>query len=271
MQWSKIKNIVILLLLLANVLLLAHVVVREMESQRYHRQAREEAAALLAQNGIRVDLGELPDDPQLFPMRCERDIQREKDLAASLLGQASEQEDGSYAGTCGTMWFYSSGDFLAHLEPTAFPVGEKSETDVAAEVMERLDFQGQLRSVTEEDGRVLVELYQLWEQVPVFSCQVTLTFDGGQLTQIQGRRMPGDPVSQGGTGAMTVTTALVRFLSAAAEGGYVCSEIREMTAGYSMTAVPTSSTFRLSPIWQIETDAVNFRLDADGTLTQITE
>ena len=124
---------------------------------------------------------------------------------------------------------------------------------------------------TEEDGRVLVELYQLWEQVPVFSCQVTLTFDGGQLTQIQGRRMPGDPVSQGGTGAMTVTTALVRFLSAAAEGGYVCSEIREMTAGYSMTAVPTSSTFRLSPIWQIETDAGNFRLDADGTLTQITE
>lgn len=271
MQWSKIKNIVILLLLLANVLLLAQVVVREMESQRYHSQAREETAALLAQNGIRVDLGELPDDPQLFPMRCERDAQKEKDLAASLLGQASEQEDGSYASPKGTIWFYSSGDFLAHLEPAAFPAGEGNEADVAAEVMERLDFQGILQSVTEENGRVLVELYQLWEQVPVFSCQVTLTFDEGQLTQIQGRRLPGDPISQGGSGAMTVTTALVRFLSAVTEGGYVCSEIREMTAGYSMTAVPTSSLFQLAPVWQIETDAGSFRLDADGTLTQITE
>ena len=95
MQWSKIKNIVLLILLVVNVLLLAQVGYREMESARYRRQARDEAALLLAQSGIRVDAASLPEDPGLLPMRCERDSGAEAELAEALLGSGAEQPDGS--------------------------------------------------------------------------------------------------------------------------------------------------------------------------------
>ena len=122
MQWSKIKNIVILILLVVNALLLAQVGYREMESARYRRQARDEAALLLAQSGIRVDVASLPEDPGLLSMRCERDSGEEAVLAEALLGSGAEQPDGSFSGERGTVWFYSSVEFYAVFKPGAWQV-----------------------------------------------------------------------------------------------------------------------------------------------------
>ena len=52
MEWSKIKNIVILLLALVNVFLLVLVVSQERRSVRYQEEARTEAVAVLAKNGF---------------------------------------------------------------------------------------------------------------------------------------------------------------------------------------------------------------------------
>ena len=52
MEWSKIKNIVILLLALVNVFLLVLVVSQERRSVRYQEEARTEAVAVLAKNGV---------------------------------------------------------------------------------------------------------------------------------------------------------------------------------------------------------------------------
>ena len=271
MQWSKIKNIVILILLAVNLLLLAQVGYREAESARYRREAREEAVALLTNNGIQVDLAILPEDPKLGPMRCERDSGSEAALAAALLGSAAEQEDGSYAGEKGKLWLYSSGDFTAALGPGAYPLGERTAESLSALVMEKLGFEGEVLSTVEADGVTTVRMRQSWEGTPIFSCEAALVFEGGELKSIRGKRLPGTPVSVAGESAMTVTTALVRFLSGVTENGYVRSEVRGLTMGYEMEAVPTSSTFKLTPVWQIETDANPFRLEGDGTLVQVTD
>ena len=138
MQWSKIKNIVILILLVVNALLLAQVGYREMESARYRRQARDEAALLLAQSGIRVDVASLPEDPGLLSMRCERDSGEEAVLAEALLGSSAEQPDGSFSGERGTVWFYSSGEFYAVFKPGAWQV-ETAPEATAYRVMELLE------------------------------------------------------------------------------------------------------------------------------------
>lgn len=271
MEWSKIKNIVIVLLVVVNLLLLGQVAYREAESANLRRQAREEAAALLAGSGIQVDLDAMPDDRELGPMRCERDSGKEAALAAALLGETTLGENGGYAGAKGRAWFYSSGDFNVELEEGAYPLGEKAAADLALQVMDKLDFQGEVLSVEETGGTVTVQMRQSWEGAPIFSCEAELTFENGSLRSIRGRRLPGAPTAVAGEGAMTVTTALVRFLSGVTEGGYVRSQVKGMTAGYEMTAVPPSGAFRLTPVWQIETDASPFRLDGRGNLTQITD
>jgi len=271
-QWSKIKNIIILLLLAVNLLLLGQVVLRETESAHYRRQAREEAAALLAGRGIQVDLSALPDDAELYTLRCERDSGKEAALASALLGDAELQTDGGYGGAGGSVWFYSNGDFSAELDGAAYPLGERTPESLSVQVMAKLDFEGEVLAVEEEeDGAVTVRMRQSWEGVPIFSCEAVLTYREGALRAIRGKRLPGTPSAVAGDEAMTVTTALIRFLDGITEKGHVRSQVRGMTAGYEMTAVPTSSTFRLTPVWQIETDASPFRLDSSGNLTQITE
>lgn len=271
MRWSKIKNIVIALLLVVDLLLLGQVVLRETESAALRRQAREEAAALLAASGIRVDLEAMPEDRELGPMWCQRDSGKEAALAAALLGEATLGEDGGYAGAKGRVWFYSSGEFTVELDPSAYSLGEESAEELSARVMDKLDFQGEILSVTEENGVVAVRMRQSWEGSPIFSCEAVLTYRDGSLRTIQGKRLPGVPTPVAGDGAMTVTTALIRFLSGVTEGGYVRSQVKSMTVGYEMTAMPPGGAFKLTPVWQVETDASPFWMDAQGNLTQITE
>lgn len=255
----------------ANLLLLAMSGLRGLESSNYRRQARQEAVSLLADEGIHVDIAALPSDPVLSIRSCERDLAREATLASALLGGAQEQSAGSYAGEKGRLSFHSSGDFSAEFTPDAYVLGNASLEGLSTEVMAKLDFQGEVLSVTPTEAGASVRLRQVWENTPIFSCEVTLSFEGDSLRSIRGRRLPGTPTAAAGNDAMSVTTVLIRFLSALNEGGYVRSEIRALTVGYEMTAMPTSGTFRLTPIWQIDTDASPFRLSRDGVLTQITE
>lgn len=271
MRWSKIKNIVIALLLVVDVLLLGQVVFQEAESAALRRQAREEAAALLAQNGIRVDLEAMPEDRELGPMWCERDSEKEATLAAALLGEAAVGVDGGYTGSKGRVWFYSSGDFAVELDPSAYRLETETVEALSARVMGKLDFQGEILSVTETEGTVSVRMRQSWEGNPIFSCEAVLTYQDGSLRAVRGRRLPGTPTAVAGDRTMTVTTALIRFLGGVTEGGYVRSQVKSMTAGYEMTAMPPSGAFKLTPVWQVETDASPFRMDAQGNLTQITE
>lgn len=55
MEWPKLKNIIILILLLVNGFLLVLVVGREFQVSRYERSAFTQAGQVLAQNGITVD------------------------------------------------------------------------------------------------------------------------------------------------------------------------------------------------------------------------
>ena len=55
MAWSKVKNIMILLLLLVNAFLLVLVGMRQGESRRYQDAALTQAIGVLEQNGIQVE------------------------------------------------------------------------------------------------------------------------------------------------------------------------------------------------------------------------
>ncbi len=174
MRWTKIKNIIILLLVIVNLFLLGLVGARAWRTAENERQARERMLTVLEQNGIVFLPGELPGRMELEPLRVTPDPE----------GKAPPGPEG-----------------------------------VA------------LRTV--RGGH-------------------TVDMDRGELVGIWETPTPAGE-------AITASTALMRFLEELNQGGYVCSQITDIYAGY---AVSGSGTLTLSPIWCVETDSYRFAVDA---------
>ena len=86
MEWPKLKNIIILILLLLNGFLLVLVGMRYTESVQYERAALEQTLKVLEGQGIQADGAALAPAGELAPLTAERDLERELQLAQALLG-----------------------------------------------------------------------------------------------------------------------------------------------------------------------------------------
>ena len=150
MAWPKIKNIIILMLLVTNLCLLAFVGWREIRDWQLQDKALEQAVSFLAERGIQVDERIVPRSAELPPMGMERDLEEEQTLAAALLGDGLTREERSgevyvYEGERGLLQCHSSGEFWADFQSGAFPVPEGAEmAEHALETMELLHFQGEV-------------------------------------------------------------------------------------------------------------------------------
>ena len=100
MEWSKVKNIIILLLLLVNGFLLVLVGMRREETENYQASALAQAVEVLERSGIQVFQEGLEDALDMSPLSVERNLEREGALAGALLGETVEpknQGGGLYA------------------------------------------------------------------------------------------------------------------------------------------------------------------------------
>ena len=85
MEWRKVKNIIILVLLLVNGFLLVIVGARLGEVRRYEQSAMDQACRVLEANGIRVEQTGLKAAEDLFVLGGERSTEGEAAMAAALL------------------------------------------------------------------------------------------------------------------------------------------------------------------------------------------
>lgn len=100
MAWPKIKNIIILMLLVTNLCLLAFVGWREIRDWQLQDKALEQAVSFLAERGIQVDERIVPRSAELPPMGMERDLEEEQTLAAALLGDGLTPGGTQWRGLC---------------------------------------------------------------------------------------------------------------------------------------------------------------------------
>ncbi len=148
MAWPKIKNIIILMLLVTNLCLLAFVGWREIRDWQLQDKALEQAVSFLAERGIQVDERIVPRSAELPPMGMERDLEEEQTLAAALLGDGLTREERSAArsmsmrGERGCSSATAAG-VLGRLSERRLP-GPRGGGDGghALETMELLHFQG---------------------------------------------------------------------------------------------------------------------------------
>lgn len=269
MEWSKIKNIILIILAGTNLLLLGFVLRQDMQLWSAQNQARQDAVAFLEKNGVSVQEDLIDGITQLGAQQVERDRESEPQLAQALLGgQVDESNLGGevyrYYNQKGYIQFHGDGTFQGEFVDGAFPLKSQSPGEHALEVMQKLNFQGEMLQVTgEEDGaaEVKVVLRQIWNDCPLFDRQVTLVYRGGNLVSMTGgRRLTGPPQVDERRQPMEAPTCLIRFYHGLTAMGDVCSRIDSITQGY-VGGSYTLGTTSLVPVWQIVTDTGTYLLD----------
>lgn len=263
MSWSKLKTIIIYILLLLNLFLLGLVGVNLLRARHYQNTALEQAAAVLGRSNIRVRWEDLPNEMKLSAATAARDLQKEEQLAAALLGDGvrSSASGGGlyvYEGASGTARFRGSGEFTVTY---AVPRGQSVTPQ---EMMNRLGLE--TGPVREGDGATAVE--QRVSGVPVYStgsagqdaAGMIFEYDSlGQLCAVSGRLFLGKPTDeQEEKEPASVSTALIAFFNFVVENGDVCREIANMTPVYRAVG----DQVRLAPAWLIRTDTGSYFVDA---------
>lgn len=265
MEWSKLKNMILLMLVFVNVILLLLVGSQARMDSRYQAETKEAALAVLEQGGISFLLEELPNNLSLPVVTVTRDRSNEAAVAAALLGEVSLQEENEvrprYSGQNGTAEFSMNGGFTITLSPGVRTLEGRDYEKSSQACLEAMGFSGILADKALEDAETVLTYFQSWEGSPVFSCPAVLRWEGTELVCIEGARLEGTAAASAQEELLSTTTVLVRFLAGVNAGGYVCSQIEEMTPGYRFSS-STTRQVQLIPVWRFTTDTGVYYVDA---------
>lgn len=272
MEWPKLKNIIILILLLVNGFLLVLVVGQEYRVSQYEHSALTQAGQVLAQNGITVeeDLLSRASRDSLVPLTVQRDLQAEMDIVQTLLGtQAVRTDQGSglygYDSDQGSALFRANGDVSFTL--LNCPLNGQAPSDHAAALLDKMGLEGEELSLHTNGDRTTVSFLQILNGIPVYSCWLTFTYDSGSLQSISGTLVAGSVTPVSDSSALDLPTALISFLRGVLDRGDVCSAILDLQLGYR-SGQTFGSDIQLIPAWLITTNISSYYLDAaTGELT----
>ena len=264
MEWRKLKNIILIILLALNLALIGLIGGPRLSAYARESQAQREAVLFLEQKGIGLAAELIPDGEGHQPLVARRDREAEGALARLLLGEDAiqEQQGGEvyrYVSGKGVIQFHSDGSFWAELVPGQFPI-EQDGKSAALAVLQRLNFSGETIDETEDS----VTLRQCLEQGCLFSQQVTVTWtEEGVAGIAPGRRLYGTPVVDNGRKSIDRATALISFYNGLNRMGDVCSRIDRIEPRY-ISATSLNRVMTLTPVWRVTTDTGTYQLDLVG-------
>lgn len=264
MERARLKSIVIIVLLILNLCLLLLAGGRDRQEKLAQEELRLNTVAFLQKNGISVLENQIPWDELGCVQTTERSGEEERRLAEAMLGTIKDNATGiavEYTGDRGTARFYLDGRFLLSLKEGSTDKVHDPEHQ-AQKYLQKLGFEVvRVESKTEGDQTKLVFL-QLAEGIPVFTCEIEVLYQNGELRRVQGWRLQGK-VQKDNTNqkSLTTPTLLARFVTEIRKNGLSCSEIRAITQGYVYSTGALSSQSTLLPVWRMETDQTNLFLN----------
>ena len=256
MNTARLKNIVILILLLANAFLLVLLLSRRTEERRAYDRSLDELLTLYASSGITLDRSLLEETtPQFIDTQPERNLAAEQTFAEGVIGTGSSLDSGGgiyrYYSADGTCLFRSSGALEAAVNRTV----EGDLTDYCAGLC--LPSGYTIYSTLEDGERTVVTATRTINDLEVYNADLTFTFSGSTLTAITGFFLPAFETSEADAHSLDLITALVRFLDYRSESGVVCTEILSLSGGYLLQST-ASVPQQLVPVFKIQTDVYSY-------------
>ena len=266
MDTSKIKNIIILILLSVNVFLCAVMISDRSQTRSARATAWDAAVAATEKAGISVseDISGEIETPAVYSLR--RGMDSERAWLERVLGSVSCDDLG------GNIWFYSSEKGQASVRGTgecdilfnteSFDTGRDAEK-TAVRLMKKLGLEPDEDSARISTGSsgVTVGLDCTWQGCRVYNAQMNFTFNEDYLMMISGTRIFDLSVQESHEGVMDELSVMMRFVEVVGEQGFVCSSLNAVEAGY-VFSVAVSGEGTLNPVWHFTTDTGDVYINA---------
>lgn len=259
MERYRLKNIIILILVLVNAFLLASLSMRKSAEQDSFRRTAEELIELFAADGMTLDAYAISREAPPAGVSLTRDPEQEAGAAAFLLGDSPSYADSGggiyqYRTKNGTVLFRSSGAFEA-----AGTFGAGRGQEFCREFCREFSFSEPVFQM-EEDGRGTAAAVFQYGGLPVFNCTVTFTLEGGTVSYASGTLLPQTGTASSPPGGsnppLSAMGALGAFQRMRREQVAVVSAIVDTRPCYELQSA--ASPLSLAPAWQISTDTEDY-------------
>lgn len=249
MEWKKVRNWLILLVLAVDLFLAGNLALQVLQAQQTARQAASDAVAVAQKRGVNVRLEDVLQMPlEMSRYQAQRSDGLEQSAANLLLGGATVQElpgggVSIYRRDEGEMSFRRGGA----LEMTGPWTGMTFDMKECALVLESAGFSMEGAAVSDQNGAV--ELMQGYGGLPVFNCRVICLQQDDRL-QVRGRWMlASEPVSvSGGMSRAQMVLAICDLMESRK-----VETLYSVQAGYYLQSEDAQS-LTLEPVWSVETD-----------------
>lgn len=260
MQWSRVKSILIVMLLLVDCFLGCMLGVKAVSAYQRKAQTREHLNTVLASYGMELAQGiSLPDDALMPQLSIDRNRADEAAAASALLGGSadrSEGEDGSqFVSSEGQVIWQENGHMRAYLKPAAYQCPEPDQVRLRAQ--ELLESAGLSVSGMEweVDGLSATASFKT-AGYEVFNRSITVAYSEDAI-RISGLWTFGTPYATRSDlyASYNPTDALLLFA-----GSGQAKRIQSITPGLLLTNA-AGNQFQLTPVWQIRTDNGTFFVD----------
>ena len=262
MKTSRLKNIVIVILLLVNAFLLFLLLSRHAGERDSNERRVEQLCTLFEKNGVAFDRALLPDEETHLSLSLERDAAREEAFASALLGTAESSDSGGgvsrFTGEYGSIRSGGTADALLSRpvdDPESFSKQLFKTFGYTFLTSQLTDGSGSVTGIRSEKGRL------------IFNASLTLTFSDSSLTGVSGTFLPA--LDEGRrTDGLDAVDALVHFLDYCSASGVVCTEVRALDEGY-LLQTSSASPLRLQGVWRISTDVSSYYVNCKtGEITR---
>ncbi|MCL2366128.1 MAG: hypothetical protein FWC75_03670 [Oscillospiraceae bacterium] len=274
MSGSKIRNIVIVSLLLINILFLAIIIIDVTEDARLERVTLENVSAILYAGGITIDPEHIVASDALRSMRTARMVDVERSIANALLGETTITDQGVIylyeSPYRGVAEFYSAGDFEIRLLDGVIVIDGTTIRTVRL-LLRNMEIETTdiVSLVDPETGNERVYVNAAYRGASIFNCVIVFEFEAESLVSVGGRYVAGIEAVEDSVALPQVSSALLRFLAAVKDEeltDFECREILAVRAGFRHRVVGSLSEGIIDPVWLITTGNARFMIDSDGEI-----
>lgn len=264
MEWHRVKNIIIVILLLINGFLLVLVGTRRSEALRYEQSALEGAILVLEENGISLSEDVIAGRTGRNPGTMERSVALEGLAASALLGESVEGTNRGgglyiYTTDAGQISFRSGGELSSVLNDDPRWYTDDPESHAAGLAA---DLGADLRlvssQISEGSGQVIYQ--QMMDGASLFSCGVAFLYENGRLTGVEGALLAAEEPALESGEVLSLPTVLMHMLDEILTSGNVSSAILTVEPGWRPEQ-SFSDAMRLNPVWYISTNTADYYVD----------
>lgn len=265
MSVSKVKNIIIAVLLLANLLFLSVVLVNTITEARERRIISQDVTALFNNAGVTVSADSFCNGNGADIISIGRSAYSETIIADRLLGDSNHMNRGSvstYSNNSGEVVFRSGAEFSAVLKCSDIHADKDIEKSVK-KLLEDMKVDAQITGVTDKAGLgKSVSAVCLFIDKEIFNCTLEFNFDSeDNLSDIKGHLLCAVPDTTPQNNNISSASVLMSLFSYISSGEITCSRIEEVSYGYILSMTPLGAG-SLSPVWRIRTDIGEFLFNA---------